>query len=1247
MPINNRVFGSDIPIKVKKTLEARQLAASETRNPNEQINPSKYPDDREDYYNYGELLDNEFGGLADLSSRTPFIRMWTGVQTGIYEGADDVVMYEGETIETIANSSGDDVLAVLDDIERESEEAQAYKADNTTRFPKSQVSFQKESPNSTKGKYIVKRPARNINFSNPKVYMLGNHVLNTTDKITPQQQITADEFGQKTDSEQKDYITGEMFPDEHGVRNDVNKFLKPAAGIVSVSSETEGALGERKTTTINFVVHNFADFDAIYNRYFLRPGAQIFIDFGWSSVKDLYDPHEIIGTGEDGKDVESVMIEKLYGEKQSGDDIDGVVTKSKGNLEVVIGQVTNYDSKILENGSVECSLTIQSPNVAMMTFPKLSHLKQKIDFLLDHFFGFEAIKNFGTTIDTNPESPTYGQVISKPDFGEIPDSNSSAREVAQFEENVYKKASEAFGSTDFNPTVLASMAGLFLPGGEKSDAQYISLGFLEDKILNAEFAFGKNIDDVNDVKVKGLETKIDSSESFTFYNSVFHDKQSVIGNTGENDPVFLIPRFWDRTYNTITGHTPFYEEDFVFLETGTTIDTFNQEFDNWIATDITGNKDLDTTYFNEYPYEAPITDFDKAINGDDEDSLGRIPIREIFINSAVIKEAFGPESKSFKDIVKHILTKINEDSYGVFKLGLAGGQDNTLKIIDENYLGVDNTVEEDAFDKLFTFDIMSPNSIVKSYNVNLSLPNDAIGANVAIQALSGTNEQVLPVNEVISNAANLAEIFNLALENSDLSDIGAQQEDIKVKYLPDIGGFRGKALSDANSEKVTYESLYNTELKDGNDFYLNAGYSNIVNTDNAFEPIDDDEEEGNDNNATNEKGKDVRVIDSIDRGMVENHFFVTKTIQEYFQARISGTFSFKKNPPLPLKLELTIYGISSLVPGDIFKVDYLPKIYLKTCYFQITKVKHNIGSDGWYTTLETVFRYREIKSSANPIKGRYRDFAISAYLFDEFKIDDSQAYRHSGQRTMGFNGGRGYNDTAGIKKVPWIAGFRVGGLNSTFLVAKVVKSTVHDIRTFGDKVSVNSGPAPPGNVGNLYSYVGEERKIRPNHDIEIIQNFSQALGYMSHIKPVGVPPQCTEISMIFEFTVELGVKKAIVLTSPMYFSNAAYNAFDDFQDGYGGRGFPSETTGLYYKGDKVYLIFAKQNPQQFYGYVPAFKGIRRSIFGTTQEFDYTSPTTTDFIKDFGITAPSPDVASDLVLERLVKQKSDAGGYEQG
>ena len=43
--INKRIFGSDLPPKVKKKLEARQLLAEKNRDPGEEIKPSQYPDD--------------------------------------------------------------------------------------------------------------------------------------------------------------------------------------------------------------------------------------------------------------------------------------------------------------------------------------------------------------------------------------------------------------------------------------------------------------------------------------------------------------------------------------------------------------------------------------------------------------------------------------------------------------------------------------------------------------------------------------------------------------------------------------------------------------------------------------------------------------------------------------------------------------------------------------------------------------------------------------------------------------------------------------------------------------------------------------------------------------------------------------------------------------------------------------------------------------------------------------------------
>ena len=91
MNVNARIFGSDIPLKIKQKLEARQNAASGVNEHGEKLKPgdkiSKYRDtvwnseyrmDMQEGKTYQELLR---GGIeAELSSRTPFTRMWTAVE---------------------------------------------------------------------------------------------------------------------------------------------------------------------------------------------------------------------------------------------------------------------------------------------------------------------------------------------------------------------------------------------------------------------------------------------------------------------------------------------------------------------------------------------------------------------------------------------------------------------------------------------------------------------------------------------------------------------------------------------------------------------------------------------------------------------------------------------------------------------------------------------------------------------------------------------------------------------------------------------------------------------------------------------------------------------------------------------------------------------------------------------------------------------------------------------------------------
>ena len=97
---------------------------------------------------------------------------------------------------------------------------------------------------------------------------------------------------------------------------------------------------------------------------------------------------------------------------------------------------------------------------------------------------------------------------------------------------------------------------------------------------------------------------------------------------------------------------------------------------------------------------------------------------------------------------------------------------------------------------------------------------------------------------------------------------------------------------------------------------------------------------------------------------------------------------------MPYTLDLTIYGISSIVPGDTFTVDYLPKAHLENTFLQVTKIAQNVDSSGWYTSLQTQYRpfYPEKKanifSSIKPNKGTSR--LSPTCLISEFKIKTSK-----------------------------------------------------------------------------------------------------------------------------------------------------------------------------------------------------------------------------------------------------------------
>ena len=276
------------------------------------------------------------------------------------------------------------------------------------------------------------------------------------------------------------------------------------------------------------------------------------------------------------------------------------------------------------------------------------------------------------------------------------------------------------------------------------------------------------------------------------------------------------------------------------------------------------------------------------------------------------------------------------------------------------------------------FKIHDKKSIVSNYDLTFDLGSDqAIGNMYAIQAMSGES-QMYPMDNAIDGM----------LATDCLGKVSEDGE--YISYVPDMSDFRASQMSEETNNSI-YASMYGdvVDMLETNSGYIEADY---VNTDEANiasgleniqnTPLSKLAKKGYGSVAKmSEEQLESRetYLNNLVETNVEiakaNGFVVTSTLLEYFQRKV-GSVKWEKTPSmLPFKLSLTTYGISSLTPGDIFRVDYLPKMYRDNVYIQVTAVNHSVDSSGWNTTLETHFRHMPNKK-----------FVCNSYQLDKSKI---------------------------------------------------------------------------------------------------------------------------------------------------------------------------------------------------------------------------------------------------------------------
>ena len=249
----SRLFGDNISDKARAKLHARQELQRDSKFGEEiqkHFSGYKHPKEGSEDNSFWSYVNNmNYKGLGDLSSRVPWVRMWTAVQ-----------LYSVQPVEDVKNQTGKEGLEALREM---------------AKYPDNMESWFDLYTHS---------------YDNIKIYSIGNNVFQDYQQGSTYTNsiVNSTEY----DASYSDIGNEADINSIIGRQGTYNPYMLPMSGITSVSYSSAGYMGSIYETTIQFKVFNYHDFHKIFVPYFMVPGARVNIDFGWDTA-DIYDPVDI------------------------------------------------------------------------------------------------------------------------------------------------------------------------------------------------------------------------------------------------------------------------------------------------------------------------------------------------------------------------------------------------------------------------------------------------------------------------------------------------------------------------------------------------------------------------------------------------------------------------------------------------------------------------------------------------------------------------------------------------------------------------------------------------------------------------------------------------------------------------------------------------------------------------------------------------------------------------------------------
>jgi hypothetical protein len=231
----------------------------------------------------------------------------------------------------------------------------------------------------------------------------------------------------------------------------------------------------------------------------------------------------------------------------------------------------------------------------------------------------------------------------------------------------------------------------------------------------------------------------------------------------------------------------------------------------------------------------------------------------------------------------------------------------------------------DITEGMFTFSVYSKDSIVKSFNADLDLSAEA-----ATLARYGHFSKPQSGTTKIDGKKELGiEAWNILNRSIDEEEVARKEDLRRFRELNDSKNtyknvsYEGEDLQESFLDKIKNLDEDDKKVLET----LESSRTQFINGVGCYD------KKGN--FSSYYKGVMLHLINFSDMEGSDSNIETAQAI-------------------LPIEVSLTLDGIGGLSVGNLFKLDYLPKVYREFCYFMITKVEHSIGTSGWETTIGSV-----------------------------------------------------------------------------------------------------------------------------------------------------------------------------------------------------------------------------------------------------------------------------------------------------